>query len=558
MRKIVLYLFLLTSSLVVSAQNSIRNWEKTAIVAGTNPVPATGYSWFQTTTTTNNIASCAYNPITDKLYVANRGLDIYIINPLTGAQEGTLSKVGITQGSFGFQKVRVTSTGEIFAASLRTSTANGSTFVYYWANESANPVQLGNASTGITLNSERSADSFALTGSGQNVVMYFAGNSPAPFNVQVVNKNGPGITDFVKVNNITLGANSARSGIAPVTTGITSDLWISGVTVAKRLITSTGAETKVLVSTRLGPTLADPSIPVGFYTPTAAGSISDKFSALEYFEIGAKKFLATTGANDSPFTGEGLILHIYDITDVNAISLIESTKLTNSYYANANATADIAMKRVVNGNGSVTMTFFQLITNNGLASYSLNFAADGTLPVSLKSFTATSSKGVSKLNWATASESNNRGFEIQRSVDGQEFTAIGFVGSKAAQGNSSSLIDYSYEDKTATTGTQYYRLKQIDLNGDFEYSAIKSVSIGLNIADIKIYPNPVSTTLSLATPLHLRGANYIVYNLAGQELIKGKIDGLTQIEVANLSPGTYFIKVESAQKEIQSLKFIKQ
>ncbi|WP_304064794.1 T9SS type A sorting domain-containing protein [Pedobacter glucosidilyticus] len=562
MRKIVLCMLLTATSFIAAAQNSVRNWEKTAIVAGTNPIPVNGYSWFQTTTTTNNIASCAYNPVTDRLYVANRGIDIYIINPATGEQIGTLSKVGITQGTFGFQKVRVTSTGEIFAASLRTSTANGNTFVYYWANETANPVQLGNASTGITLNSERTGDSFAVTGSGQNVVMYFGGNpsivAPATHSVQIVNKNGPGITDFVKVNNISLTANSARSGIAPVTTGITSDLWISGVTVAKRLITSTGVETKVVVSTRLGPSASDPSIPVGTYTPTTAGSISDKFSALEYFEIGAKKFLATTGANDNPFTGEGLILHIYDVTDVNAIKLIESTQLTNTYYANTNATADIAMKRVVNGNGSVAMTFFQLITNNGLASYTLNFAADGTLPVSLTSFTAGLSNGVSKLSWTTASESNNSGFDVQRSTDGVEFASIGFVASKAVQGNSSSVINYSYEDKTVPAGTQYYRLKQIDLNGDVEYSTIKVVNNVLNELAVKIYPNPAQNTLTLSTPLSLKGASYTVYNMVGQDFIKGKADELTNIDVSTLAPGIYFIKVISLQNEVQSLKFVKQ
>ncbi|MBC7746085.1 MAG: hypothetical protein H7096_13390 [Flavobacterium sp.] len=81
-------------------------------------------------------------------------------------------------------------------------------------------------------------------------------------------------------------------------------------------MTSAGVDTKVLASTLLT---------AGTYSDvTPAGSISKNFSSLEYFEVGAKQFLATTGANDAVRTpnGEGLALLIYDITDVNAIKLI--------------------------------------------------------------------------------------------------------------------------------------------------------------------------------------------------------------------------------------------
>lgn len=539
MRKIVLCLLLTATSFIAAAQNSVRNWEKSA--GASDPT----YSWF--VTTGGNVNSCAYNPVTDKLYVANRQVGIYIIDPATGSITGTLNITGITlAGSLAFNKIRVTPTGEIFAASLRTSTANGNTFVYYWASEASIPVLLGNTTTGIALLSERAADAFAVTGSGQNVVMYFGGSGTS--NLQVVNKNGTGTADFIKINNITLpAASSARSSIAPVTAGITSDVWISGATISKRLITSTGTVTK---------SLADNLLVAGAYT--SLNSISNKFASLEYFEVGSKKFLAATGANDNPITGEGLAFHVYDVTDVNNVKLIEATKLSNTYLANATPGADIAIKKVLNGNGTYTVTFFQLVNHNGLASYTLNFAADGTLPVSLTSFTAGLSNGVSKLNWTTASESNNSGFDVQRSTDGVEFASIGFVASKAVQGNSSSVINYSYEDKTVPAGTHYYRLKQIDLNGDVEYSTIRVVNNVLNELAVKIYPNPAQNTLTLSTPLSLKGASYTVCNMVGQDFIKGKADELTRIDVSTLMPGIYFIKVISLQNEVQSIKFVKQ
>lgn len=651
MKKLLLYLSMSAVSLSLSAQNSIRNWEKTSIVAGTNPVPTTGYSWF---TTAGNINSCAYNPITDKLYVADRGNNIYIINPGTGAQEGTLSKTGIVQGSFGFQKIRVTSTGEIFAASLRTSTTNGNTFVYYWANEAANPVQLGNATTGIQLISQRSVDAFALTGSGDNVVMYFAGSISSPstgLNLEVVNKTGSAITDFAKVNTITLSAGgNARSGIAPVTTGITSDIWISGVTIAKRLITSTGTETKILPGTRL--------VAPGTYTATPAGSISDKFGSLEYFEIGTRKFLATTGANDNPFSGEGLALHIYDITNVNAIRLIESTKLSNTYIANTNATSDIAIKRINNANGTSTLNFFQLINNNGLASYTLtldgrtavissfnaienakqgdltwttskenemkefqierssdgvnNFTTIGTvattaiggnsttninysftdltpldgnnfyrlkmvdlynvvnysdvktievvLPVSLTSFNAAVKNSTNTLTWATASESNNSGFEIESSLNGTDFNKIGFLASKGVSGNSTTTLSYIYEDAKAAKGVTYYRLKQIDLNGAFEYSDVKAIDNKLSkTADFTIYPNPVVNYINVATSIeNLNGYQYELYNSNGvkvktQNLLNDKV-----LDVNELAPSVYILKIVKDNNLVQSFRIVKQ
>ncbi len=539
MKKTVLY-FLLMALTVFNAKGQFaKNWEKTAIAVGTNPVPANGYSWL--TLTAANINSCAYNPVTKKLYVANRGVDINIINPLDGSFAGTLSKIGITVGSFDFHKVRVTPTGEIFAATLKTSTGNGVCNVYYWANEIANPIIV---SADIVLANERAGDAFAVTGSGNDAVMYFGGSGTS--NLQVVNKviNG----GFVKINNIVLPAvGAARSSIAPVTTGITSDVWVSGATVAKRKLSSTGVVIKAL---------ADNLLVGGAYT--SLNSISNKFSSLEYFEVGAKQFLAATGAHDSPISGEGQAFHIYDITNVNNVLLIASSKLVGTYNANTAPTADIAVNKVLNGDGTYKVDFFQLVNHNGIASYSLNFEADGTLPVSLSSFNAALVNGTSKLSWSTTSESNNSGFEIQRSVDGKDFVTLDFVPSNAAQGNSSAIINYTYEDKTAVSGTQYYRLKQLDLNGDFAYSEIKALNLSLNEAQVKIYPNPVGSVLILSVPAELTGSTYQVYGLSGKEILNGRVGGTTEISVADLAPATYFIKISNKGKEIESLKFIRQ
>jgi hypothetical protein len=541
MKKTLLILILAVTSLTLKAQNSIRNWEKSA---------ASGYySWLLTTGGTVN--SCAYNPINGNLYVADRGSNIYILNSATGAQTGILSKSG-TSGSYLFSKVRVSSTGEIFAVSL--STTGGYARVYYWATEATAPVLLGDLTNGITiLAAERAGDAFAVSGSGTGATLFLSGNGGT--SVQVITTSGALPANFSKTKNIAVTTTAnARSCISPVTTGTSSDLWISAPTVAKRLMTSAGVDTKVLATTIL-------TAPGTYTDVTPAGSISKNFSSLEYFEVGAKKFLATTGANDAvgaSYNGEGLALLIYDITDVDAIKLIEATKLTNTFVANGNATCDIAIKKVLNVDLSYTLTFFQLITNNGVASYTLNFKADGTLPVSLSSFNAALTNSQNSLTWTTASENNSAGFDVESSTDGATFNKIGFVASKN-DGNSSSVLTYSFQDKLATAVTTYYRLKQVDKDGKSTYSEIKSVKNPL-LADqspFTVYPNPTSDYVNI-TGANADGVTVQLFTTAGAEVNTSKLLNAGKLNMTSLNPGTYVLRVSKNGTLLQTTKLVKQ
>lgn len=528
MRKIVLCLLLIGLTCKSFSQGPLtKNWEKLSAATGS----IVGTAGLETT--------IAYNKVTDKLYLPERNNKISIINPSDGSLSSPATLTTLTTApawtqSFKYTKIRVTDDGVIYACNMTTGA--GTVYIYRWASETdATPT-----TSAITVTA-RTGDSFAVTGTGVNTIIYLSGSAN---NEIYVCKTSDGV-NFTLDRKITgIGGTStsthARSSISAVSNSVTSDLWINTLNVEARRITVDG--TGAITAT----------------SAVASVTIDQIYSNAEYLQEGPDKFLAVTGAHNATL---GIQFKLYKITNFSSppttgVTEVGSGVLGNppttpfTYVTNANGYADVAYKKNANG----TYTFYNLICNNGMAAYT----TASTLPVSLTSFTAGLSNGVSKLSWTTTSESNNSGFEIQKSTDGQEFTAIGFVASKAAQGNSSSIINYSYEDKAASVGTQYYRLKQIDLNGDFEYSAIKSVNISLSAAEIKIYPNPVGATLSLDAPLHLRGANYKVYNLAGQELLKGKIDGITQIEVSNLLPSTYFIKIISAQKEIQSLKFIKQ
>jgi hypothetical protein len=117
------------------------------------------------------------------------------------------------------------------------------------------------------------------------------------------------------------------------------------------------------------------------------------------------------------------------------------------------------------------------------------------LPVELVSFKAQRhAQGVS-LTWVTASEQDNSGFEVQVSLDGRNFQKLGFVESKV--GTTLRRQNYSFLDTKAVSGTRYYRLKQIDFDGKFEYSAIRAVSLDGDNGVAAAYPNPFDDVVTV-------------------------------------------------------------
>lgn len=135
------------------------------------------------------------------------------------------------------------------------------------------------------------------------------------------------------------------------------------------------------------------------------------------------------------------------------------------------------------------------------------------LPVTLISFTAQATgSGTVRVAWETASEQNSARFEVERSVDGTTFTRIGQV---PAAGSSSTARAYELPDSQLPVGVTllYYRLKQVDANGIFSYSLVRTVAVKL-ATDLALFPNPTHTasTLTGAAP----GAHVQVFDALGR------------------------------------------
>ena len=112
------------------------------------------------------------------------------------------------------------------------------------------------------------------------------------------------------------------------------------------------------------------------------------------------------------------------------------------------------------------------------------------LPVELLDFSARKIEKTVELNWQTASERNNAGFEIERADNGGDWEPIGYV---EGNGTSNVFLDYAFVDREPFMGNNYYRLKQIDLDGQYDYSSMRHVLFTANNnAALSVYPNPSS------------------------------------------------------------------
>ena len=157
---------------------------------------------------------------------------------------------------------------------------------------------------------------------------------------------------------------------------------------------------------------------------------------------------------------------------------------TNGSYAE---TPQLSMSWTVGQISTSTESGGAFIATQGFQqSFSLLLA----LPVELLDFTATKREKTVELDWQTASERNNAGFAIERSDNGGSWEQIGYM---AGRGNSNVFLDYGFVDHEPFMGNNYYRLKQIDLDGQYEYSSTQHVLFTVNNnAILSVYPNPSS------------------------------------------------------------------
>jgi hypothetical protein len=317
----------------------------------------------------------------------------------------------------------------------------------------------------------------------------------------------------------------------------------------------------------MGGTLSNPAYPLRIWVRSTGSN----------FAFGLSKFTNTT-----------TILPLYEASETRNFG---QTYLIVIKYTFAPGTSDDVVSMWVNpqlGATESTPTLTTTITNSNDQSSIVGFfirqgssanapagEIDGIrvdpswqlVPVTMTSFSATKDGKNNLLSWATASEQNNAGFEVQRSTDGSTYENIGFVKSLSATGNSSSPLSYSFTDFNPLGLQQYYRLKQTDLDGKSAYSAIVLVKreAPATLTVTKVYPNPSTSSIYInaacpaATTLQLS-----IVDMNGRVVGRKQVNAMTgnngfDMPVTQLAPGTYLLQVLNADsKVVTTEKFIKQ
>ncbi len=201
---------------------------------------------------------------------------------------------------------------------------------------------------------------------------------------------------------------------------------------------------------------------------------------------------------------------------------------------------------------SVTFDFAANAANGNGGSGSGDIGYEGStsvpLPIELSQFEAEVLGLSVLLKWETQAEINNDFFEIQRSQDGFDFQTLEQIN---GAGTTQEVNQYSFTDQTPLSGSNYYRIKQVDFNGSFSYSEIRSVELDELIVGT-IFPNPAQSTFKLSVESTVsHSAQIEVFDILGQKIESRIVDlndqtQLVQFNCENWLPGMYKIVLQSS------------
>lgn len=170
-------------------------------------------------------------------------------------------------------------------------------------------------------------------------------------------------------------------------------------------------------------------------------------------------------------------------------------------------------------------------------------------PALMLSFTGVVDASAGQLTWVTENETSAKWFVVERSASGNGFDSIGRV--KCV--DNANMTTYNYVDETLPTGSNYYRLREIDNDGVTRYSKIISLDMESGSSKLQVYPNPASAVVNYSVTSHSSDQLTVqIYNLAGvlvsarEEVIAA---GVTQqsIAISNLKSGNYILKITGKQ-----------
>lgn len=166
------------------------------------------------------------------------------------------------------------------------------------------------------------------------------------------------------------------------------------------------------------------------------------------------------------------------------------------------------------------------------------------LPVELTRFAATAKENDAHLTWTTATEVNNDYFLVEHSTDAATFQTLAQI---AGAGDSREAIDYAYVHEQPGPGIHYYRLRQVDFDGRFEYSKVVTARIGGDTR-LQVFPNPVADKVRVTGTAEV--LQYTLFDASGRQLRRAVLTPPQAIDISDLPEGVYTLRLETPGGEV--------
>jgi hypothetical protein len=342
--------------------------------------------------------------------------------------------------------------------------------------------------------------------------------------------------------NISLGTTGTGNVIAGTVSGGSSTSYI--------VTNGTGVLTQIIPGT------ITKTFPVGVtsYDPVSI-TLSGVITEFATFGVGVKD--ALSNPLGSAVTNPGLVVkRQWDVSRTGNANPVSISFTSAATCIDGSATRPGGGTGMIgHWNGSAWDDFAANYATNtwSIASYAGGFSPfivaslGAVLSVEFQNITAKNKGTANVVNWSTASEKNNAYFDVQHATNGLDFQTIGTV---KGNGTINTVSNYSYEHATPTVGTNYYRLRQVDVNGAESFSKVVSVQNGGKKGTISVYPTLATDKLNVLNVEET--ATYSIFNLLGQNVQIGQLNGQNELIISKLSAGTYILKVGNS-----SVKFFK-
>jgi len=180
------------------------------------------------------------------------------------------------------------------------------------------------------------------------------------------------------------------------------------------------------------------------------------------------------------------------------------------------------------------------------------------LPVVFADFSLSRSNAAVSVKWETVTEINNSGFSVERNNNGN-WETIAFVRTKADGGNSSSRLSYAYTDINNNKAVSQYRIKQVDIDGQFKYSEVRAIRGTEQDAKTMVFPNPSSNGTVNVVFADASVRDIMLVDMAGRTVKQWNAYNNNSLQVNNLVPGMYTLRSfdrETATQQVQKIVII--